>query len=424
MSELGQSGPRRPDGGRPAPRAPPSVFHAGFILGPRINAGGRDRPLRPRARGCCPPTIPTRRRTLAAGARRAQRRAQGRSSRPDRRGGRHRRSSATANFDPDAPALVVAREGWHPGVIGIVASRLRERYRKPGGGDRPRSRRRHRQGLGPLAARRQPRPRHPGGLRRGPAAGRRRPRHGGGPDRAPVGVAGVPRLPLRAAGGARWPRRRRKTRWRSTPWSRPAPATRALARRVRARWRRSAPAIRNRCSPWPTCASSGPARCAAATCAATSSTPAARRLKAVAWRDRRHRARPAPAGRRRSAACGRQAQGRRLERPRRASSWRSRTSPIRRMRRLKPLAPARRLARPRRGGYIPPLPRQRALRLSVRTSDFQSGKRGSTPLGTASAARLCGPSQSPIRHKCATNYRGLHPWISAPLTLRTPWRHH
>jgi single-stranded-DNA-specific exonuclease len=25
----------------------------------------------------------------------------------------------------------VAREGWHPGVIGIVASRLRERYRKP-----------------------------------------------------------------------------------------------------------------------------------------------------------------------------------------------------------------------------------------------------------------------------------------------------
>jgi single-stranded-DNA-specific exonuclease len=27
--------------------------------------------------------------------------------------------------------LVVAGEGWHPGVIGIVAGRLRERYRKP-----------------------------------------------------------------------------------------------------------------------------------------------------------------------------------------------------------------------------------------------------------------------------------------------------
>ena len=36
-----------------------------------------------------------------------------------------------SNFDPAAPAIVVAQDGWHPGVIGIVASRLRERYRKP-----------------------------------------------------------------------------------------------------------------------------------------------------------------------------------------------------------------------------------------------------------------------------------------------------
>jgi single-stranded-DNA-specific exonuclease len=27
--------------------------------------------------------------------------------------------------------LVAAREGWHPGVVGIVAGRLRERYRRP-----------------------------------------------------------------------------------------------------------------------------------------------------------------------------------------------------------------------------------------------------------------------------------------------------
>jgi single-stranded DNA-specific DHH superfamily exonuclease len=38
---------------------------------------------------------------------------------------------AASNFDPEAPAMVVAQEGWHPGVIGIVASRLRERYRRP-----------------------------------------------------------------------------------------------------------------------------------------------------------------------------------------------------------------------------------------------------------------------------------------------------
>ncbi len=31
----------------------------------------------------------------------------------------------------DAPALVVSGEGWHPGVIGIVASHLKERYSRP-----------------------------------------------------------------------------------------------------------------------------------------------------------------------------------------------------------------------------------------------------------------------------------------------------
>ncbi len=32
---------------------------------------------------------------------------------------------------PDAPAYVLAGEGWHPGVIGIVAARIAERYHRP-----------------------------------------------------------------------------------------------------------------------------------------------------------------------------------------------------------------------------------------------------------------------------------------------------
>jgi len=32
---------------------------------------------------------------------------------------------------PAAPVIVVASEAWHPGVVGIVAGRLRERYRRP-----------------------------------------------------------------------------------------------------------------------------------------------------------------------------------------------------------------------------------------------------------------------------------------------------
>jgi single-stranded-DNA-specific exonuclease len=35
-------------------------------------------------------------------------------------------------FDqPDCRAIVLGREGWHPGVIGIVASRLAERFHRP-----------------------------------------------------------------------------------------------------------------------------------------------------------------------------------------------------------------------------------------------------------------------------------------------------
>ena len=36
----------------------------------------------------------------------------------------------------EAPGLVLAGEGWHPGVVGIVASRLVERHWRPGGPDR------------------------------------------------------------------------------------------------------------------------------------------------------------------------------------------------------------------------------------------------------------------------------------------------
>ena len=38
---------------------------------------------------------------------------------------------ALAEYPDDAPAYVLAGEGWHPGVIGIVASRLVERYHRP-----------------------------------------------------------------------------------------------------------------------------------------------------------------------------------------------------------------------------------------------------------------------------------------------------
>src|SRR5207244_11879573 len=38
---------------------------------------------------------------------------------------------AEATLAPEDLALVLAADGWHPGVIGIVASRLVERYGRP-----------------------------------------------------------------------------------------------------------------------------------------------------------------------------------------------------------------------------------------------------------------------------------------------------
>lgn len=106
----------------------PSVFHAGFILGPRINAGGRvgrsdlgarllstDDPLEARALAEELDSLNTERKAVEAAV-------------VEEAAAMLERGS---NFNPDAPVIVVAGDDWHPGVIGIVAGRLRERYRKP-----------------------------------------------------------------------------------------------------------------------------------------------------------------------------------------------------------------------------------------------------------------------------------------------------
>lgn len=106
---------------------PASVFHAGFILGPRINAGGRIGRSDLGAR-LLSTDDPAEAASLAAELDALN---------AERKGVEQQVLDEAvavleqANLDPDAPVLVVAGEGWHPGVIGIVAGRLRERFRKP-----------------------------------------------------------------------------------------------------------------------------------------------------------------------------------------------------------------------------------------------------------------------------------------------------
>jgi len=107
---------------------PAGVFHAGFVLGPRINAGGRigrsdlgarllstDDPAEARAIAEELDALNASRKAVESEILQAAIAA----------------IESASNFDPAAPAIVVAEAGWHPGVIGIVASRLRERYRRP-----------------------------------------------------------------------------------------------------------------------------------------------------------------------------------------------------------------------------------------------------------------------------------------------------
>ena len=106
-------------------------YHIGFMLAPRVNAAGR----------MSTPDIATRlllasdesmgdeARALAHAARRGERPAARRGSRPS-----WPPPKKIVTTDPDVGAqtvLVVAGEGWHRGVIGIVASKLVDAFHRP-----------------------------------------------------------------------------------------------------------------------------------------------------------------------------------------------------------------------------------------------------------------------------------------------------
>jgi single-stranded-DNA-specific exonuclease len=104
----------------------PDAYHAGFVLGPRVNAGGRvgeaglgarllasDDALEARAIAVRLDQMNRERQDIETGV----------------------LAAALLEAEREAAAgdetLIVAGEGWHPGVIGIVAGRLRERFNVP-----------------------------------------------------------------------------------------------------------------------------------------------------------------------------------------------------------------------------------------------------------------------------------------------------
>ncbi len=103
----------------------PTSYHLGYVLGPRVNAGGRIGAADLGAR-CLSTDNPTEAQALAEKLD---------SLNTDRRDIEQRvREAALAQADArglDAPLIWAAEDGWHPGVVGIVASRLKDHARRP-----------------------------------------------------------------------------------------------------------------------------------------------------------------------------------------------------------------------------------------------------------------------------------------------------
>ncbi len=105
---------------------PPGAYHAGFILGPRINAGGRLGAADLGARllstddGDEAQAIAERLDILNRERQETEARVLDDAL---------NRIGETEGTSP--PMIVAAGDGWHPGVIGIVASRLKEKFDRP-----------------------------------------------------------------------------------------------------------------------------------------------------------------------------------------------------------------------------------------------------------------------------------------------------
>jgi len=107
---------------------PPTPYHLGFVLGPRINAGGRigDAGLGARLLATDDEVEAARIAELLDRLNRERKAIETRMLEEA-----VARAERLLETDPEAPLLLVAGEDWHKGVVGLVASRLTERFQRP-----------------------------------------------------------------------------------------------------------------------------------------------------------------------------------------------------------------------------------------------------------------------------------------------------
>jgi single-stranded-DNA-specific exonuclease len=108
--------------------APPEAWHLGFLLGPRINAGGRiGRPdLGVRLLLEEDPIEAAR---LAGELDRLNKERQ--AIEQDTLAQAEAEAHAALGIEEKGAVVVTAAEGWHPGIVGLVAARLKEKFSRP-----------------------------------------------------------------------------------------------------------------------------------------------------------------------------------------------------------------------------------------------------------------------------------------------------
>ena len=107
---------------------PPRPYHLGFLVGPRINAGGRigDAALGAKLLLMRDPDEAKR---LAENLDRLNRERQVVEAATLEAA--EAEALLALGLEDKGPLVVVAGEGWHPGVVGLVASRLKDRFQRP-----------------------------------------------------------------------------------------------------------------------------------------------------------------------------------------------------------------------------------------------------------------------------------------------------
>src|SRR5690606_28397512 len=107
---------------------PLNPYHLGYLIGPRINAGGR---IGDAALGVRLLTSDDEHESLALAQRLDELNAERQRIEIEAVEEACRAAEAEIGGGEGPAVLVVASANWHPGVVGLVAARLRERFDRP-----------------------------------------------------------------------------------------------------------------------------------------------------------------------------------------------------------------------------------------------------------------------------------------------------